>query len=118
MAKRVSVEMIDDLDGESTGAETLRFAFDGVSYEIDLVDSNKKKMIGDLQVYIDAARVTGGKVKKKAAATAEKKIVQGDRNTKVREWARGQGLNVADSGRIPRDVQRAYDRAHGEVKAG
>ena len=40
MAKRVVVELVDDLTGKP-GATTVRFGLDGVDYEIDLADETQ-----------------------------------------------------------------------------
>ncbi|WP_252920646.1 Lsr2 dimerization domain-containing protein, partial [Mycolicibacterium smegmatis] len=36
MAKKVTVTLVDDFDGEATADETVEFGLDGVTYEIDL----------------------------------------------------------------------------------
>ena len=36
MAQKTVVSLIDDLDGESEADETVEYALDGVTYEIDL----------------------------------------------------------------------------------
>ncbi|MFD1046748.1 histone-like nucleoid-structuring protein Lsr2 [Kibdelosporangium lantanae] len=41
MAQRVTVQMVDDLDGTAADdVSTVSFALDGVSYEIDLSEAN------------------------------------------------------------------------------
>lgn len=106
MAQRVHVVLIDDLD-QSEAAETVAFALDGVSYEIDLSSGNADRMRDDLARWIGSARRTGGR-KVAATRTAAKADL-----AKVREWARAEGLKVSDRGRISATVQQAYDRAHG-----
>ena len=60
MAQRVNVELIDDLD-ESPAVETVSFALDGVSYEIDLSESNAGKLRDALAPFLGHARRTGGR---------------------------------------------------------
>ncbi|MBN9376412.1 MAG: Lsr2 family protein, partial [Cellulomonas sp.] len=42
MAQKVQVLLVDDLDG-GTADETVTFALDGISYEIDLTTENAAK---------------------------------------------------------------------------
>ena len=60
-----------------------------------------------LSGYVGHARkVTGG-------ARRGRKAAGSSPNTKdVREWAKGQGMDVSERGRISADVQQAYDAAH------
>ncbi len=38
--------------------------------------------------------------------------VDREQSKAIREWARGQGLEVSDRGRIPTSVTEAYQQAH------
>ena len=40
MAQKTIVSLIDDLDGQSEADETVEYAIDGVTYEIDLAKDN------------------------------------------------------------------------------
>jgi hypothetical protein len=42
MARKVTVSLIDDVDGKTVADETVEFAVDGVSYQIDLSSTNAK----------------------------------------------------------------------------
>jgi hypothetical protein len=55
MAQRVEIVLEDDLDG-SEAAETVVFALDGTSYEIDLNDKNAAALRDALSVYVGHAR--------------------------------------------------------------
>lgn len=107
MAQRIQVVLEDDVDG-SAASETVHFGLDGVTYEIDLSDSNAEALRGSLAQWIGHARRSGGrKVAGRRAATGGKANVSG-----VRDWARANGFEVSDRGRIPAAVQQAYDKAH------
>ena len=58
MARKVQITLEDDLDG-GPADETLRFALDGVTYEIDLSEANAARMRATLGEFIAAARSTG-----------------------------------------------------------
>ena len=110
MAQKVQIILEDDLDG-SEAAETVSFALDGTSYEIDLNDANAAKLRDALAVYIGHGRkVTsaGGRRGRRPAAAA----AGGASPKEVREWARDNGYTVPDRGRIPAEVKSAYDAAH------
>ena len=108
MAKHFQTRYIDDLDGTDLGetANTISFAFDGKDYSIDLSDENAEIFRQAIAPYIEAgSRVTGARTKTPRARSGA-----GDTNA-VREWARANGYDVSDRGRIPADVMDAYTAA-------
>ena len=56
MAKKVTVTLVDDFDGEGSADETVEFALDGVTYEIDLSSKNATKLRNDLKGWVEASR--------------------------------------------------------------
>ncbi|CAO0837692.1 Lsr2 family protein OS=Streptomyces microflavus OX=1919 GN=G3I39_33275 PE=4 SV=1 [Streptomyces microflavus] len=58
MAQKVQVLLVDDLDGVEAD-ETVTFALDGKTYEIDLTTANADKLRGLLQPYTKGGRRTG-----------------------------------------------------------
>lgn len=66
MAQKVT--FVDDLD-QSEGAETIRFAYKGQAYEIDLGEKNRDKLEKALKPFIDAARAPGGNEPSRAPRT-------------------------------------------------
>ncbi|MCP2164687.1 histone-like nucleoid-structuring protein Lsr2 [Goodfellowiella coeruleoviolacea] len=113
MAQKVTVTLVDDLDG-SQAEETVEFGLDGISYQIDLSSKNAGKLRDALADFVSSARRAGGR--KRAAgrppAGAKARPASADReqNQAIREWARKQGMKVSDRGRIPADVLEAYHR--------
>ncbi|TCJ21061.1 histone-like nucleoid-structuring protein Lsr2 [Nocardioides jejuensis] len=107
MAQKVSIVLIDDIDGGDAD-ETVSFALDGTSYEIDLASANAARLREALAPYVGHARkVAGGR------RTAAKKAGASGGTREVREWARSNGWpDLGDRGRVPADVQTAYDAAH------
>lgn len=61
MAQKVQVLLVDDLDGGEAD-ETVTFALDGKTYEIDLTTANAEKLRGLLDPYTKGGRRTGGRV--------------------------------------------------------
>ncbi|GMA18151.1 Lsr2 family protein [Arsenicicoccus piscis] len=108
MAQKVQVLLVDDVDG-GDAEQTITFALDGVTYEIDLSDSNAAKLRDDLAPWVGAARRSGGR---KAAAGGRKSGSGGRNLNDVRQWGRDNGFKVSDRGRVSVELQRAYDDAH------
>jgi hypothetical protein len=109
MAQRVEVVLIDDIDGGNAD-ETVTFAVDGVTYEIDLSDENARKLRDDLATWTGHARRAGT-----AKSAPRRRSSGGGKRSDlgaVREWARANGHNVSDRGRISAEIQAAYDKAH------
>ncbi|MEV8440453.1 Lsr2 family protein [Actinosynnema sp. NPDC051121] len=118
MAQKVLVQLIDDLDGTpAEDGQTVSFALDGVTYEIDLKPKNADKLRGALADFVAAARKTGGRAKRgTAAAPGTRRPAPDTRNKEqtkaIREWARSNGHELADRGRIPASVIEAFEAAH------
>ena len=109
MAQRVNVVLVDDLDGNDA-SETVTFALDGVDYEIDLSESNAAALRDALGRYIQAGRRVGGRRKKgqRVAAGGE----TGPSASDIRRWARENGWDVPERGRVSAEVREAYAAAH------
>ncbi|HEY8317682.1 MAG TPA: Lsr2 family protein [Amnibacterium sp.] len=114
MAQKYIVQLVDDLtqqpieDGEG---ESVRFALDGVSYTIDLTSDHASEFRGALTPYVNAARKADVAVKAKASGSSASRAPKGDLKA-IREWANQNGFTVSSRGRIPSDVQSAYNAAH------
>lgn len=90
----------------------MKFGLDGRSYEIDLSEKNEKALRKALEKYLDVATQVA---KSPAAAGGRQKYGTGPvrRDTKhIREWLRGQGVEISDRGRIPTDLMQRYEAAN------
>ena len=109
MAQRTVVQLVDDLTGEEikqgTGA-TVKFAIDGVTYELDLSEQNAAKMRDALSPYVASARRTGGRGRGGARRTPT-----GVDNKAVRAWAASNGVPLNARGRIPGAVIEQFRAA-------
>src|ERR1700721_2725994 len=109
MAQRIQTLLIDDLDGGEAAA-TVRFGLDGTEYEIDLSAAHSEELRKALEQYLAHARRTGGT----ATGAGRGRRGRGAIDTaKVREWAKGQGIEVKERGRVPADVLEQYKTAAG-----
>jgi hypothetical protein len=109
VAQRVHIVLEDDIDG-GTAEETVRFGLDGVNYDIDLSAANAAKLRDALAPYVGAARrSSGGRGSRKGSRS---RGGSGTNPSQIREWARANGYQVSDRGRVPADVKAAYDAAN------
>lgn len=107
MAQRVQILLEDDLDG-SEASETVSFALDGKSYEIDLSAAHSAQLRDDFAKWIGHARPVRGRGRNTAPSRSAGRT---DLN-KVREWGRKNGYKVSDRGRVSAEVQEAYAKAN------
>ncbi|MFD7558801.1 MULTISPECIES: Lsr2 family protein [unclassified Streptomyces] len=108
MAQKVQVLLVDDLDGGEAD-ETVTFALDGKTYEIDLTTANAEKLRGLLDPYTKGGRRTGGRATAARGSKARAAATAGTDTAEIRAWAKAQGLNVNDRGRVPADIKEAYE---------
>ncbi len=118
MARKVQVILSDDLDENLPADETVSFSLDGTSYEIDLAEKNAKEMRDVFSRYVSAARKVGrgGRSSGGGGGGGRSRSTGGrmDREQAgaIRDWARKNGHQVSDRGRIPASVVEAYEGAH------
>ena len=119
MAKRITEILVDDLDGteivEGAG-RSVKFAFEGVNYEIDLTEEHTDEFREALSGYIAVARKTGSSARSSSRpgsrASSNTSTSVGADLKVVRAWLRAQGEQVSDRGRIPAALLAKYEAAH------
>src|SRR5215469_4334259 len=112
MAQKIQTLFIDDIDGGDAEG-TVRFGLDGSDYEIDLSAVHSQELHNALRNYIEHAR--------KVAATARRQGRRPGRRSgtgldtaAVRAWAKAQGIDIKERGRVPADVVERYRQATGK----
>lgn len=110
MAQKTQVVLIDDLDG-GPADETVTFALDGVSYEIDLSAAHAAELRDAFASWVGHGRRVGGRTRtgRRASAPATSTRSSSSDSGAIREWAREHGYTVSERGRIPAEVKAAYD---------
>ncbi|MBK0332972.1 Lsr2 family protein [Brachybacterium halotolerans subsp. kimchii] len=109
MARKTFVELIDDVDG-SKAEETVSFSLDGVAYEIDLSDENAEKLRAEIGEWVTRARrVAGRRIRGTGSGSTSS---SSNDSAKIRVWARENGREVSDRGRIPEELRQAYYAAN------
>ncbi|HWD06071.1 MAG TPA: Lsr2 family protein [Amycolatopsis sp.] len=112
MAHKVSVQMVDDIDG-GVAHQTVPFGLDGVQYEIDLSDENAESLREEFARYIAASRRTGGRKLRRGPASGTPTPADRERSREIRAWAAENGWNISERGRIPTDVITAFEDSRG-----
>jgi Lsr2 len=120
MAQKVQVILVDDVDG-GKAEETVSFALDGVSYEIDVSEKNASALREALAPWVGHARRVGGRASSgrsrstsSGGGSGRSRGSSGGRHdlSDVRAWARENGYQVSDRGRVSSEVIAAYEKAH------
>lgn len=110
MAQKVQTLFIDDIDGgEAEG--TVRFALDGSEYEIDLSAKHSDELRDALRNYIAHARKVGGGARRGARGARKPSSID---TVAVRAWARENGFDIKERGRVPAEVVAKYRQATGQ----
>ncbi|HEY0187099.1 MAG TPA: Lsr2 family protein [Cellulomonas sp.] len=109
MAQKVQVLLVDDIDG-GTADETVTFALDGVSYEIDLTAAHAVELRDALATWVANARKVGGR--SSAARSGAARPRRSSDAGAVRAWAKENGFEISERGRISAEIREAYDAAH------
>jgi nucleoid-associated protein Lsr2 len=112
MAQKVQTLLVDDLDG-SEAEGTVRFGLDGTEYEIDLNAKHAEQLRDVLARYVAAARRTGASTRQPVRGRREA-TASTLNTTEVREWAKTQGIDVKDRGRIPGELVVKFKAATGQ----
>jgi hypothetical protein len=118
MAQQVNVKFVDDLDG-SDAAGTVLFAIDGRAYEIDLSEDIAARLRESLESFVAAARKGGGAAaagrrtpKMTANSGRRPQPLDREQTAAIRAWARQNGHQVSERGRISKTVVDAFQAAH------
>ena len=126
MAQKVQVLLVDDIDG-GTAAETVTFSLDGVAYEIDLTAEHAAELRDSFARWVGHARKAGSGSGSGSASRGSGRQSRGGSGsggqgrrsasssgdaTAIREWARQNGHEVSERGRISAEVRAAYEAAH------
>ena len=107
----VQTLFVDDLDG-SEAEGTVRFGLDGTEYEIDLNAKHARQLRDTLARYAAAGRRLSASARR--PARGGRKAQPNPLNaTEAREWAKAQGIDVKDRGRIPAELVVKFKAATG-----
>ena len=109
MAQRFQVLLTCDVHGDDTaGTETVTFALDGVTYEVDTCEAHGAELRDAFAPYVAAgrraSRGSGGSGRRRRGHRSSSGIDP----AAVRAWARSNNVKVSERGRISADVLEQY----------
>ncbi len=113
MATITRTYLVDDLDGSEENVSSVSFSLDKKNYEIDLSAANEARLRDKLTKFVAAAtplHPQRGRAVRRIAVKSEP--VGKEQTQAIREWARNNGHEVSDRGRISAAIQKAFDEAH------
>lgn len=120
MARQTTVEIVDDYDGKVINMDdytpvelSVRFPGEQTrNYQIDLSAKHADKLAKALEPFLANVKpVRGSRGGRQRVTTPT-----GSEQTRaIREWAVQNGYEVAEKGRISRDVLEAFEAAHGKA---
>lgn len=114
MATKTIVEKVCDLTGDPAD-ETIEFGIGGKAFEVDLTKKHADALREILEDYVRVARPAGrltaapnGRLRSNGAVPGRGR----DQMRAIRDWARQNGHNVSDRGRVPTAVLEQFDATH------
>jgi hypothetical protein len=114
MAQKIQVLLTCDLEsGDKPGTETIAFAVEGKTYEIDLCTKHAKQLRDAVAPFIEAGRRTGSR----GAGSGRSRSSGGgdrERTQAIRAWARRKGIKVSERGRLSGDIVAKYEASGGK----
>jgi hypothetical protein len=118
MAQKVQVLLVCDLhDTEVEGSEAITFGLDGQSYEIDVCADHAAQLRDTFAPFVGAGRranrpsSTGGQ-RRGRGSSGRRRSGSDDRVGQIREWARSNGHQVSERGRLSASLVEAYEKAN------
>jgi hypothetical protein len=112
MATVTRTYLVDDLDGSTDDVETVHFSLDKTDFEIDLSAGNAARLRENLQRFIEA----GHRIKESRRGVRKQVITTGavskEQTQAIRHWAKENGYQVSERGRIPSTIRAAFESAH------
>lgn len=113
MAKQTLVRFVDDLDGKDLkDAVTVTFGVDGKVFEFDTSPAHAREFRRDLEKYVKVSRRAsggGGRSSSRRSRRGSRSARRSQDAQRVRTWARENGYEVSERGRISAEIMAAYE---------
>jgi hypothetical protein len=111
MARKVQTSLTCDVHGDDTvGDGTISFSLGGSAYEVDVCDNHATEITDAFAPFIEAAHKPAN-----GASRSRRRAVTTGNDSKapiIRTWAKSQGLEVSERGRIGQSVIDQYQATH------
>lgn len=109
MARITTVQLIDDVDKTSEAVETIHYVWDGHAYEIHLTAEHADQFRTIMEEWVEHSALLPEESRRKGGP---RRTGNRDENQKIRNWLRGQGIQVPERGRLRTEYVIAYRAAH------
>jgi hypothetical protein len=103
MARKIETVLIDDIDG-SQADTTIRFGLNGAEFEIDLNAAHAAELRKTVGHYVEVGRRASGSARQASQGTRRRSSASGLNSSEIRDWAKRQGMDVKDRGRMPSEL--------------
>ncbi|WP_420121135.1 histone-like nucleoid-structuring protein Lsr2 [Nakamurella sp.] len=114
MATQTVTTLVDDIDGSTDDVVTCAFGLGNFQFEIDLNAEHREELESVLAKFLESARPVGAPVHSRRSRQTAKRVGRSDREQTqaVRQWAKENGYEVSERGRISNTVVDAFEAAH------
>ena len=112
MATKTVTTLVDDIDGSTDDVLTCAFGLGDTSFEIDLNAAHREELESVLAKFVAAARPVGGRRAARGRRPESAGRVDRDHSHEIRQWAKDNGFEVSERGRISKSIVEAYQSAH------
>lgn len=108
MAKITTVELVDDITGESDSTvRTVNLSFDHSDYELDLGEDSLTALNEALAPFLQAATPVKSSSPRSGVSKGSDKG-KGKDTKEIRAWAQKNYDGIGERGRIPKEIVEAY----------
>lgn len=112
MATKTVTTLIDDIDGSTDDVLTCAFGLGDASFEIDLNAAHREELESVLAKFVAVARPVSGPRSARSRKPEPGGRADRDHSHAVRVWAKENGYEVSERGRISKSIVEAYEAAH------
>jgi len=112
MATQTVTTLVDDIDGSTDGVVTCAFGLGDSHFEIDLNAAHREELENVLDKFITVSRHVRGT--QRSGQRRPGRVTRTDREQTrvIRQWAKDNGHEVSERGRIPKKIIEAFEAAH------
>lgn len=108
MAKKVVVQSVCDLCQEREAVDTFRFGWDLFNYEIDVCQEHADEINEVMERMVQSGRRLGSPARSVEVEVAPPLAREQVSTLEVRTWAKREGIEVSERGRIPDELFERY----------
>ena len=112
MATQTVTTLVDDIDGSTDDVLTCAFGLGDSQFEIDLNAAHREELESALAKFVSAARQVRGDKPARPRRTAKSERTDREQTHAIRQWAKENGYEVSERGRISKTVVEAFEAAH------